>query len=203
VHDEPNSASRISSGGRSRKFPENCKTAVRANGYVAAVTTEQIVGLIVALLVMAMGVAGSLLPGLPSTPIVLTAAIAHRLYFGATGAAWWVIGVLAFFTALSLVMDYAASMYGAKRLGATWRGAVGAIVGGIIGLFFSLPGILLGPFVGAALFEMAGGREWRNASKAGVGATLGLLAGALGKLACCVAMMSLFGFNVIYRSLNP
>jgi uncharacterized protein len=167
------------------------------------VTTEQIVGLILALLLMAVGVAGSILPGLPSTPIVLIAAIAHRLYFGLAGAAWWVIAVLAFFTALSLVMDYVASVYGAKRLGATWRGAVGAIVGGIIGLFFSLPGILLGPFVGAALFEMAGGREWRNASKAGVGATLGLLAGALGKLACCVAMMSLFGFNVIYRSLNP
>jgi uncharacterized protein len=193
----------ISSGGRNRKLPENCKTPVRANRYVVAVTTEQIVGLILALLLMAVGVAGSILPGLPSTPIVLIAAIAHRLYFGLAGAAWWVIAVLAFFTALSLVMDYVASVYGAKRLGATWRGAVGAIVGGIIGLFFSLPGILLGPFVGAALFEMAGGREWRNASKAGVGATLGLLAGALGKLACCVAMMSLFGFNVIYRSLNP
>lgn len=166
-------------------------------------TTEQIVGLILALLLMAVGVAGSILPGLPSTPIVLISAIAHKIYFGPSGAAWWVIGVLALFTALSLVMDYVASMYGAKRLGATWRGAVGAIVGGIIGLFFNLPGILIGPFVGAALFEMAGGREWKGASKAGVGATLGLLAGALGKLACCVAMTSIFGFNVIYRSLNP
>ena len=166
-------------------------------------TTEQIVGLILALLLMAVGVVGSILPGLPSTPVVLIAAITHKIYFGPAGAAWWVIGVLALFTALSLVMDYVASMYGAKRLGATWRGAVGAIVGGIIGLFFNLPGILIGPFVGAALFEMAGGREWKGASKAGVGATLGLLAGALGKLACCVAMMSLFGFNVIYRSLHP
>ena len=166
-------------------------------------TTEQIIGLIFALLLMAVGVAGSILPGLPSTPVVLIAAIAHKIYFGPAGAAWWVIGVLTLFTVLSLVMDYAASVYGAKRLGATWRGAVGAILGGLIGLFFNLPGILLGPFVGAALFEMAGGREWKGASKAGVGATLGLLAGALGKLACCVAMMSLFGFNVIYRSLNP
>jgi hypothetical protein len=165
------------------------------------VTTEQIIGLILALLVMCVGVAGSVLPGVPSTPLVLIAAIGHKLYFGPTGAAWWVLVVLAAFTALSLVMDYAASVYGAKRLGATWRGAVGAIVGGLIGLFFNLPGILLGPFVGAFLFEMAGGREWREASKAGIGATLGLLAGALGKLACCVAMMVLFTVNVIIRSL--
>jgi len=165
-------------------------------------TTEQIIGLILALLVMCVGLAGSILPGLPSTPLVLIGAIGHKLYFGPTGAAWWVLVVLAAMTVVSLVMDYLASVYGAKKLGATWRGAVGAIVGGLIGLFFNLPGILLGPFVGAFLFEMAGGREWKAASRAGVGATLGLLAGAIGKLACCVAMMALFMVNVIYRSLN-
>jgi len=164
-------------------------------------TTEQIIGLVLALLVMCVGVAGSILPGLPSTPVVLFAAIAHKLYFGPTGAAWWVMVILVAFTVISLVVDYAASVYGAKKLGATWRGAVGSIVGGLIGLFFSLPGILLGPFIGAFLFEMAGGREWRAASKAGVGATLGLLAGTLGKLACCIAMMLLFTVNVIIRSL--
>jgi len=163
-------------------------------------TTEQVIGLILALLVMCVGVAGSILPGLPSTPLVFIGALGHRLFFGPHGAAWWVIGVLGLLTALSLIMDYLASMYGAKRLGATWRGAVGAIVGGLIGIFFNLPGILLGPFVGAVVFEMAGGREIGSASKAGLGAMLGLLAGALGKLACCVAMMALFSINVILRS---
>ena len=163
-------------------------------------TTEQIIGLILALLVMCVGLAGSILPGLPSTPLVLVGAVGHKLYFGPTGVAWWALVVLGAFTTVSLVVDYAASVYGAKKLGATWRGAVGAIMGGLIGLFFGLPGILIGPFAGAMLFEMAGGREWREASRAGVGATLGLLAGALGKLACCVAMMVLFAVNVIYRS---
>jgi len=166
------------------------------------VTTEQIIGLSIALLVMCVGLAGSILPGLPSTPLVLVAAIGHKLYFGETGAAWWVVGVLAAFTVLSLVMDYLASVYGAKRLGATWRGAVGAIVGGLIGLFFNLPGILFGPFIGATAFEMIGGRNFKESSRAGLGATIGLLAGTIGKLACCVAMMGLFTFNVIYRSLQ-
>ena len=163
-------------------------------------TLEQIIGLTLTLLVMCVGIAGSILPGIPSTPVVLIAALGHRLYFGVHSAAWWVLGILGALTVLSLVMDYVASVYGAKRLGATWRGAVGAIVGGLIGMFFNLPGILLGPFVGAVVFEMAGGREIRGASKAGIGATLGLLAGAVGKLACCVAMIALFSFNVIYRS---
>ena len=164
-------------------------------------TTEQIVGLILALLIMLVGVAGSVLPGLPSTPLVLIGAIAHKLYFGPTGVVWWVMTILAVITVFSLVMDYVASVYGAKRLGATWRGALGAIIGGIIGIFLSWPGILLGPFAGAVLFELAGGREWKAASRAGIGATLGLLAGALGKLACCAAMIGLFTLNVIVRSI--
>ncbi len=165
-------------------------------------TTEQIAGLVIALVIMCLGVAGSVLPGLPSTPLVFIAALGHKLYFGPAGAAWWVVAVLGGFALVSLGIDYIASMYGAKRLGATWRGAAGAIAGGLVGLFFGIPGILLGPFLGASLCEMAGGREWKEASKAGVGATLGLLAGALGKLACCVAMLLLFAANVIYRSLG-
>jgi hypothetical protein len=163
-------------------------------------SAEQILGLIVTLLVMGLGLAGSILPGVPSTPLVLLAAIGHKLYFGAASADWWVIGVLAVLTAFSMVMDYLASVYGAKKLGATWRGALGAVVGGLIGLFFGLPGVLLGPFVGATLFEMVGGRGFKESSRAGVGATIGLLAGALGKLACCIAMMGAFAMNVVYRS---
>ena len=163
-------------------------------------TIEQIIGLAVALLIMLIGVVGSLLPALPSTPVVLVVAVLHKLYFGDAGAAWWVIGVLAGLTVVSLVLDHLATLYGAKKLGATWKGAVGAVVGGIVGLFFSLPGILLGPFVGAVVFELAGGRNLKESGRAGLGATLGLLAGALGKAAFCAAMMILFAVNVIYNA---
>ena len=165
-------------------------------------TIEQIMGLALAILVMFVGVAGSILPGLPSTPLVLVAALGHKLYFRETGAAWWVLVILGILTAISMIADYAASVYGAKRLGATWRGVVGAIVGGLVGLFFNLPGIIFGPFLGAMVFEMAGGRQWKEASRAGVGATLGVLAGTLGKLACCLLMLGLFTANVIYRSIT-
>jgi len=165
-------------------------------------TTEQIIGLVITLFVMFLGVAGSILPGLPSTPLVLVGALGHKIYFGDTGAASWVLVILTLLTLLSVVMDYIASVYGAKKLGATWRGAVGAVVGGLIGIFFSFPGILVGPFVGAVLFELAGGRTFKDSSKAGVGATIGLLAGALGKLACCALMIGLFSANVLYRSLT-
>ena len=165
-------------------------------------TAEQITGLAIALLVMCVGVAGAILPGLPSTPLVLLAAIGHKIYFGETGVGWLMMTFLTLFTLLSLVMDYLATFYGAKKLGATWRGAVGAIVGGLIGLFFNLPGIILGPFIGALTFELLGGRKFKDATKAGAGATIGLLAGALGKVACCAVMMIAFTANVIYHSVT-
>lgn len=163
-------------------------------------TPEQVIGLTIVLLVMATGLAGSVLPGVPSTPLVLVAAVGHRLYFGETGPGNLTLIILALLTAFSLVLDFLASMVGAKKLGATGRGLFGAMTGGVIGIFFGLPGILLGPFLGAMLFELIGGRDLRNSARAGLGAFIGLLAGAVAKLACCVAMMVLFTADVITRS---
>jgi uncharacterized protein len=165
-------------------------------------SAEQIIGLILALLVMLCGSFGSLLPGIPGTPLVLLAAVAHRLYFGAAGPNNWVLAALLGFTLVSVAFDYVASVLGARKLGATWRGMLGAILGGMVGLWFGLPGIFLGPFVGAVVFEFAGSRQLKRAGRAGVGATLGMIAGALGKLAICLAMTGLFTVNVVYRSLG-
>jgi uncharacterized protein YqgC (DUF456 family) len=163
---------------------------------------EQIIGLIMALVVMFCASTASIIPGFPGTPLVLLVAVAHRLYFGVAGVNNWVLGGLVLLTLLSIVFDYLASMFGAKKLGASWLGVLGAIVGGLVGIFFSLPGIVLGPFLGALLFEFASGRQFKPAAKAGVGATLGLLAGALGKFAIGIAMTGLFALNVIFRSAN-
>ncbi|SRR6266511_3191862 len=165
-------------------------------------TAEQIMGLSLTLLVMCVGLAGSILPGIPSTPLVMLAAIGHRLCFGEASVGNWGLALLGTLMLVSLLMDYLASMLGAKKLGATWRGVLGAVVGGLVGIFFGLVGIVLGPFLGAMAFEMIGGREWKGATRAGLGAVLGLLLGALGKLGCCAAMMGLFAANVITRSLN-
>ena len=53
----------------------------------------------------------------------------------------------------------------------------------MVGLFFGLPGILLGPFIGAVIGELTAQRGLGEAGRAGVGATIGLVLGAAGKLA--------------------
>lgn len=160
----------------------------------------EIIGFAVVLVLMLVGAVGTLLPLIPGTPVILLAAVIHKLVFGVTSASWWVILVLAALTALSYVLDHAGQALGAKRLGATWKGIVGAILGGLIGLFFNIPGIILGPFIGAMLFELVGGQQMKPAARAGVGAVLGILIGAAGKVAVCVAMMGLFALSVVWNA---
>lgn len=165
-------------------------------------TWEQIIGLSLALLVMLVGLIGSVVPAIPGTPLVLVAAGAHRLYFGQASVSNTFLVVLVLLTALALILDFAATMLGAKKFGATWRGALGAAIGGITGLFFGLPGIILGPFLGATLFEMIGDKEFKKAAQAGAGAVVGLLLGVIGKFSICVIMIVLFATNVIVRSVG-
>lgn len=163
---------------------------------------EQIIGISLTLIVMLIGLIGSVVPVLPGTPVVLIAAIGHRLYFGEASISNLFLAVLVILTGLSLLLDFVASVLGAKKFGATWRGMVGAVIGGIIGLFFSLPGIILGPFLGAMILEMTGGKEFKIAAKAGAGAVIGLLLGVVGKFSICVMMIALFATNTIYRTVN-
>ncbi len=163
-------------------------------------TTMEIIGLSLALLAMLAGLVGSLLPGFPGTPLVLVAAVVHRLCFGGHSVSNLVMVILAGLMVVSVLFDFLAGMLGANKFGATWRGAVGAVLGGLLGLFFGLPGILLGPFVGATLFELFGDRELKPALKAGLGATLGWFAGIVGKFSVAVVMILLFATNVILRS---
>jgi hypothetical protein len=165
-------------------------------------TWEQIIGLSLALLVMLVALVGNVVPGIPGTPLALIAAVAHRLYFGQASVNNLVLCVLILLTILALVLDYLSSALGAKKFGATWRGMVGAVIGGIVGLFFSLPGIILGPFLGATVLEMFGDKEFKQAAKAGAGAVLGLALGAIGKSALCVIMIALFAVNVVARSVH-
>lgn len=168
--------------------------------YRPAVTWEQIIGLSLALLLMLVALIGNFIPGVPGTPLALIAAVGHRLYFGADSINNLVLGIMVLLTVMALVFDFLGSALGAKKFGATWRGVVGAVVGGLIGLFFSLPGIILGPFIGATLFEMLGDKQFKLAAKAGAGAVVGLALGVIGKSAICVVMIILFATNVVVRS---
>jgi hypothetical protein len=116
-------------------------------------------GLVAALMAMMLGLVGSVLPILPSAPLIFLAALAHKLCLQERSVGWWVVLVLGGFTGLTLLLDFASSIYGAKRFGATWRGIIGAGLGAIVGILVFPP---LGIDRGALDWCHAGGIDWRT-----------------------------------------
>jgi hypothetical protein len=164
-------------------------------------TLAEVSLLIVTLLVMFVGLIGAVVPALPGTPLIFAAALGHKLWLGERSVSWWMVGLLGLVTVSILVLDALASALGAKKMGATWRGVLGAAVGGILGMFWLPFGLLIGPFLGASILEFATGKAWHEAGRAGLGATLGFLAGAVGKLAACLGMIALWTLLVLWHGL--
>lgn len=152
----------------------------------------QIAYFIFAALLIAAGMAGAVLPALPGVPLVfagmlLAAWADHFQHVG--GFTLVLLGVLAL---IAMLIDFVAGMLGAKRVGASSRALWGATLGTFAGLFFGIPGLLLGPFVGALIGELSSGSRMHAAARVGVGTWLGLLFGTLAKLALCFTMLGVF-----------
>jgi uncharacterized protein YqgC (DUF456 family) len=147
---------------------------------------------LLAVLLTVVGLAGLVLPALPGSPLLFAglfvAAWAEDFVYVGAGTLT-ALGVMALFAYL---VDFIAGAFGAKRFGASGRSVAGAAIGAVVGIFFGLVGVLLGPFIGAVIGELSTQRDLNAASRAGVGATLGLVLGAAAKLALGVAMLGVF-----------
>jgi uncharacterized protein YqgC (DUF456 family) len=147
--------------------------------------------LLTALIVIG-GMIGTVVPVLPGIPMIFAG-----LYLAAWSGEFEIIGfgtltVLAVLTVLSLLIDYLAAAFGAKRLGASKRAFWGATLGALIGMFFGLPGIILGPFIGAVSAEISAGQGARQAGRSGYGVWLGLVLGTAFKLSIAFLMLGIF-----------
>jgi uncharacterized protein YqgC (DUF456 family) len=146
---------------------------------------------IAAILVLA-GVLGTVLPVLPGALLVFAGLFLAAWAQDFTRVGMWGLAIIGALMALSFAVDLIASMLGAKRVGASPKALIGAAVGGMAGLFFGLPGILLGPFIGAVLGELIARGGFAQAARVGVGTWLGLLVAAVAKLVIAFLMIGTF-----------
>jgi hypothetical protein len=143
-------------------------------------------------LLLAAGVAGSVLPLLPGTPLILAGALVHALVTGFEPIGAGRLLVLTGLAALSYILDYVAGAAGAKRFGGSRWAVIGALIGGLAGLVFGLLGVLFGPVVGAVVGELLRSGELRNSLRSGVGTVVGMAVGAAAKFALSITMVGLF-----------
>lgn len=149
---------------------------------------------------MLVGLAGTVLPLLPGTTIILAAAILHHVMLGpARSVGWWTIAGLAVLTVLSYVLELLSGSIGAKWFGATRWGAFGGIVGAIVGMFFFPLGLFLGPMIGVLVGEILGGKELLPAGKSSWGTLLGTTAGMVMKVTIALVMIAWFLLAALWR----
>ena len=147
---------------------------------------------IVAVLLILVGVAGTVLPALPGVPLI----------FGGVLLAAWIddfqrisvvtVVVLAVLAVIGIVIDYIAAAISAKRAGASKQGIIGAAVGTVAGVFSGLWGLLFMPLVGAAVGEFLAHKDAFRAGKVGAATWFGLLVGTAIKLAIAFTMVGVF-----------
>jgi uncharacterized protein YqgC (DUF456 family) len=155
---------------------------------------------LVTAMLLAAGLAGCVIPALPGHLIIFVAAIGYRLMVGqGAGIGWWGFGILFALMAVSQVFEIMSGSLGAKWFGGTRWGAAGALVGGIVGLFFLPFGLLIGPLAGAFGFEMLFAKKnTRDSTVSGVGSVVGTLAGMGFKIAVGVLMVAWFFADVFW-----
>lgn len=152
---------------------------------------------IIAVILVLVGLAGTVLPALPGAPLVFLGLLLAAWADGFQKVGWFPLTLLGILTAGTFVVDFLATSLGAKRVGASYLAVGGAVVGTIVGLFLGVPGLLLGPFVGAVLGEYIARRDLRQAGKVGLGTWLGLVLGTAAKLGLIFLMIGLFVFAYV------
>ena len=144
--------------------------------------------IIVAILLALIGIAGSIIPGLPGPPFSWAALLVLNFTTAADHNATFLVVTAAVAVVITL-LDYVVPSLSTKRHGGSKAGVWGCNIGlvvSIIGLPFGptgLIGVIFWPFVGALVGELLSGKQSREAVRAAWGAFLGFLTGTGLKLA--------------------
>ena len=155
---------------------------------------------IASLVIMLVGLAGTVLPVLPGIVLIYLGYLVYGLLtswqrYGAGTMTFW--GAV---TGATLVLDYCAPMLGARRSSSSILGIWGSFAGAVIGLvLFGLPGLIAGTFSGAVIGELMARRPAGEALRSGRGALVGILAGSLLKVVVGLIMVGAFAWQVVSR----
>ncbi|WP_018410413.1 DUF456 domain-containing protein [Methyloversatilis thermotolerans] len=139
-------------------------------------------------LAVVVGFAGVVLPALPGIPFMFAGFLLMAWLDGFQHLGTVSLTVLGVLTVLSVLIDLAASVIGAQRVGASPQALAGAAVGTVVGLFAGLIGLLFGPLIGAAIGEFAARRDALQAARVGAATWVGMLLATVAKVAIAFMM---------------
>ncbi len=138
--------------------------------------------LIISAVLMLLGIVGCIFPVVPGPPLSFIALVLIHL----SGYAEFSTNFLLLFGGLTIavsLLDYLIPVLGARKFGGSRTGAVGALVGMLVGLFLFPPlGLIGGTLIGSFAGELMAGKNVPAALKASFGSLLGFVAGTVIKV---------------------
>lgn len=151
------------------------------------------------IILMLVGLAGTVLPLLPGPVIIFVGALLHTFLRSQSAMSWWGLALMAILLILSFVVDFVSGAMGTKHFGGSKWGVWGVLVGGIVGIFFGLPGLIIGPIVGGFAAERwIAKKDFHPAAKATWGTVVGTTVGMVVRLGISVAMVLLFFADALW-----
>jgi hypothetical protein len=147
---------------------------------------------------LVVGLAGVVLPAVPGSVLLVAGAVLVAWAEGFTRVSVFTVAVCAVIGLAIWAVDFAASLLGAKAFGASRWAVVGGAVGLVVGLFLGLPGIILGPAVGALAFEYARDPNFKQALRSGVGTFVGFVLGSAVKVALAFVLVGVLAFALVF-----
>ncbi|MBQ6068909.1 MAG: DUF456 domain-containing protein [Bacteroidales bacterium] len=159
--------------------------------------------IILAILCTLIGIAGSIIPGLPGPPFSWLALLLLNFTTAAQHNTTFLI-VTAAIAVIITVLDYVVPSLSTKRHGGSKAGVWGCNIGlivSIVGLPFGptgLVGVIFWPFAGALVGELLSGKQSREALRAAWGAFVGFLTGTGLKLAYGIVVAIIIAGDLIH-----
>lgn len=160
--------------------------------------------IIVAVLLVVIGIAGTILPMLPGVPLVFAGLLLAAWHGGFNQVGVLTMVIIGAIGLLAWMVDFIASIITAKKFGASKQALWGAGIGAVLGIAGGIVGIIIGPAIGAVIGELI---AHENSSKqatsqsatvkattVGIAAGLGFVLALALKIVLALTMLAIFAY---------
>ena len=131
-----------------------------------------------AVILLILGVVGSLLPVLPGPPLSWLGLLLLKFIPSVNQhLSWTIVVFVGLFTLLVFILDNLLPVWSTRKMGGSRVVVWGAAIGFVVGFWFGPLGIIFGPFIGALVAGLVSGSRIKAAFKHASGAFIGFFTG--------------------------
>jgi hypothetical protein len=155
--------------------------------------------IIVAVLLVVAGIAGTVLPMLPGVPLVFAGLLLAAWHGGFDQVGILTMVIIGAIAAMAWAVDFFASVVTAKKVGASKYALWGAGIGALVGIAGGIVGLIIGPAIGAIIGELithqnTSKEATTKATTVGIAAGLGFVLALAIKIVLVLTMLAVFAY---------